>query len=93
MDYYVQHYLKNQDKYCGYLKDFNEYFGDEKKYGITFTDLNFGYDEIAFTLNKKHKMLLDKFNETIVTLMKDLKIRDICENYGIEQKYLSTCII
>jgi len=93
MDYYVQYYIKNQDKYCGYLKDFTDYISDREKYGITITDLNFGFDEIAFPINKNHNNILHIFNKTIVTLMKDLKIRDICKNYGIETKYLSRCIV
>ena len=93
MESYVKHYLKNQDKYCGYLKDFSDYSIDKVNYGVQITDVNFGYDEISFPVNKQYDEILHKFNETIIKLVKDLKMRDICENYGIEKKYLSICII
>jgi ABC-type amino acid transport substrate-binding protein len=77
-----EYYLKNTDKYDGYLTTYENMKDDIKTYPeLVMTEDNFGYEETAFMVGKGNRQLLDLINISITTLQEHNTIKDICAKY------------
>jgi ABC-type amino acid transport substrate-binding protein len=78
----ADYYLKNTDKYDGYLTTYENMKADIKKHPeLVMTEDNFGYEETAFMVGKGNRQLLDLLNIGVTTLQEHNTIKDICSKY------------
>ena len=81
-----EYYLKNTDKYDGYLTTYENMKEDIRNHPeLVMTEDNFGYEETAFMVGKGNRQLLDMINITITTLQEHNTIKDICAKYFGEE--------
>lgn len=77
-----EHYLKNTEKYDGYLTTYENMKKDIINHPeLVMTEENFGYEETAFMVGKGNRQLLDLINISLTTLQEHNTIKDICAQY------------
>jgi ABC-type amino acid transport substrate-binding protein len=88
-----EYYLKNTEKYDGYLTTYENLKSDIKKYSeLVMTEDNFGYEETAFMVSKGNRQLLDVINISLTTLQEHNTIKDICAQY-FGEKDANLCVL
>ena len=81
-----EYYLKNTDKYDGYLTTYENMKADIINHPeLVMTENNFGYEETAFMVGKGNRQILDLINISITTLQEHNTIKDICAKYFGEE--------
>lgn len=77
-----EYYLKNTEKYDGYLTTYENMKKDIiQNSDLVMTEENFGYEETAFMVGKGNRQLLDIINLSITNLQEHNTIKDICAQY------------
>jgi ABC-type amino acid transport substrate-binding protein len=81
-------YLKNTDKYAGFLVSEEAFASVEDKYpSLKMSSLDLGYDEIAIGVNRNKSALLEGINVSLAKIKDNGLLSSICKKFFTDDGY------
>lgn len=86
-------YLKNKDKYDGFILSYHEAYKYKKEYNILEYSADFGNEPCSFIINKNQSELYHDVNREIANMIEELRINKICKSYFGDIKNIPICTL